>query len=112
MKKCIAIPTEDKVLCAHFGHCQHFAIINIEGSTMSDVDFVAPPAHEPGLLPAWLKEIGVTDVIAGGIGQQAINLFNGNSINVYAGAQAKSPGELAQDLISGKLVAGSNYCDH
>ena len=112
MNKCIAIPTEDKILCAHFGHCQHFAIISIKDSKMSDVDFVVPPPHEPGLLPAWLKEIGVTDVIAGGIGQKAINLFNGHSINVYAGAQTKSPKELAEDLISGNLEAGSNYCDH
>ncbi|MCK7542001.1 MAG: hypothetical protein MZV63_69485 [Marinilabiliales bacterium] len=35
-----------------------------------------PRPHEPGLLPGWLAEKGVTDVIAGGMGQRAIGLFN------------------------------------
>jgi len=73
---------------------------------------VTPPPHEPGILPGWLAEKGVTDIIAGGIGQRAIGLFNQNKINVFVGAQIKDPSELANDLINNTLVAGANYCDH
>ena len=112
MKKRIAIPLENGILCSHFGHCQQFAIIDAENSSISGETLVTPPPHEPGLLPAWLAEKGVTDVIAGGMGQRAINLFNQQNINVFAGAQLKGHKELANDLLNNSLAAGANYCDH
>lgn len=112
MKRKIAIPLENGMLCSHFGHCQKFAIIETKETEVMGVSFVTPPPHEPGLLPAWLGENGVTDVIAGGIGQKAINLFNLQKINVFAGAQIKSYSELANDLMNNTLEAGANYCDH
>jgi predicted Fe-Mo cluster-binding NifX family protein len=112
MKKRIAIPLEDVILCSHFGHCQQFAIIDTDSTSVTGEKLVTPPPHEPGLLPGWLAEKGVTDVIAGGMGQRAINLFNQQSINVFVGARLKSPRELASDLLSNTLEAGANYCDH
>lgn len=112
MKKRIAIPLENGILCSHFGHCQQFSIIEAESSTISNETLLTPPPHEPGLLPAWLAEKGVTDVIAGGMGQRAIDIFNHQKINVYVGAPVKSPKELANDLLNNTLSAGANYCDH
>lgn len=112
MKKRIAIPLEDGILCTHFGHCQQFAIIETENENITGEMMVTPPPHEPGLLPAWLSEKGVTDVIAGGMGQRAINLFNQQKINVFVGAPIKEPKDLASDLLNDTLIAGANYCDH
>jgi predicted Fe-Mo cluster-binding NifX family protein len=112
MKKRIAIPLENGILCSHFGHCEQFAIIDTDNNNVSAEELVTPPPHEPGLLPAWLAERAVTDVIAGGMGQRAINLFNQQNINVFVGAQLKSPKELANDLLNNSLAAGANYCDH
>ncbi|MHC1705137.1 MAG: NifB/NifX family molybdenum-iron cluster-binding protein [Tenuifilaceae bacterium] len=112
MKKRIAIPLENGILCSHFGHCEQFSILDIENNSITDEKMVTPPPHEPGLLPAWIAEKGVTDVIAGGMGQKAINLFNQHNINVFVGAQIKSPKELATDFINNTLSAGANYCDH
>lgn len=112
MKKCIAVPLENGILCTHFGHCQQFSIIDTDDKNITRETLVTPPPHEPGLLPGWLAEKGVTDVIAGGMGQRAINLFNQQSINVFVGARLKSPRELASDLLSNTLEAGANYCDH
>ena len=112
MKKRIAIPLEDGILCTHFGHCQQFVIIETENKNITGELLVTPPPHEPGLLPAWLSEKGVTDVIAGGMGQRAINLFNGQKINVFVGAPIKEPKDLASDLLNNTLIAGANYCDH
>lgn len=67
---------------------------------------------EPVLLPAWLAKKGVTDVIAGGMGQKAINLFNQQKINVFVGAQLKGYNELARDLSLDRLAEGANHCDH
>ncbi|MBK9389551.1 MAG: NifB/NifX family molybdenum-iron cluster-binding protein [Bacteroidetes bacterium] len=112
MKKRIAIPLENGILCSHFGHCEQFAIIDAENNIITGEVLVTPPPHEPGLLPAWLAEKGVTVVIAGGMGQRAISLFNSQNINVFVGAQLKGHKELAGDLIMNKLTAGANYCDH
>ncbi|MFO7573565.1 MAG: NifB/NifX family molybdenum-iron cluster-binding protein [Bacteroidales bacterium] len=112
MLRRIAIPLENGILCAHFGHCQQFAVVDAESNSIINEVLLTPPPHEPGLLPAWLAEKGVTDVIAGGMGQRAINLFNQQSINVFVGAPAKSHKELAHDLVNDNLAAGANYCDH
>lgn len=112
MKRCIAVPLENGILSPHFGHCYQFALIEADNNTITGETLVTSPPHEPGLLPGWLAEKGVTDVIAGGMGQRAISLFNHQNINVFVGAPLKSPTELANDLLNNTLSAGANYCDH
>lgn len=112
MKKRIAVPLENGILCPHFGHCQQFAIVDAEDKKVSEEKFLTPPPHEPGVIPAWLASEGVTDIIAGGIGQRAISLFNQNNINVFVGAPLKSHTDLVNDLLNESLAAGANYCDH
>ena len=31
MKLIVALPTENKQICAHFGHCEEFAFVTTEG---------------------------------------------------------------------------------
>lgn len=108
----IAIPLENGQLCSHFGHCQQFALIDVVENRVVSEDLITPPPHEPGLLPGWLAERGVTDVIAGGMGQRAINLFNEQNIKVTVGVQSKSPKELVEAWIGRTLMTGVNACDH
>jgi len=112
MEKCIAIPLENGQLCSHFGHCEEFAILNTENGTIVSEKTVTPPEHQPGLYPGWISQFGVTDVIAGGMGQQAISLFHQQNINVFVGAPVKSAPELVKDFLSGQLSLNANYCDH
>lgn len=112
MNKKIAIPMENGMLCPHFGHCQYFAITTVENGQVIDVKDEVPPAHEPGLYPKWVASFGVTDVIAGGMGQKAIDLFNQQKINVFVGGPMKGAKEIIEDFISGSLVLNANYCNH
>lgn len=112
MKQIIAIPTSDNCLCSHFGHCDQFRIIEIENKEIISEISLTPPPHEPGVLPAWLAGKGVTHIIAGGIGNKAITLFNQQNIQVFAGVPEKPAKEIALDFINGTLVTGSNTCDH
>ncbi len=112
MNKCIAIPLENGFLCSHFGHCQEFAIINIENNAIKDVKTVTPPEHVPGLYPRWVAQFGVTDVIAGGMGQKAIDLFHEQKINVFVGAPIKAAHDLVNDFINNKIDLSANYCNH
>jgi predicted Fe-Mo cluster-binding NifX family protein len=112
MKKIIAIPLENGMLCAHFGHCQTFAIVNVENNSITDLKEVVPPEHVPGLYPKWIAQFGVSDVIAGGMGQKAIMLFNEQNINAFVGAPVKSARELVTDFLADKLSLSANYCNH
>ena len=112
MKRKFAIPLENGVLCAHFGHCQTFAIVEAENNMVIDFKEVVPPEHVPGLYPRWVAGFGVTDVIAGGMGQQAVMLFNEQNINAFVGAPIKSATELVEDFLNNRLTLTANYCTH
>jgi predicted Fe-Mo cluster-binding NifX family protein len=108
----IAIPIVSGNLNNHFGHTQEFYVYEIENNLITSETVLTPPPHEPGAYPKWLAGMGVTDVIAGGLGQRAIVLFNQNKINVFVGVPVKSPKELVQDYMSGTLETSDNCCDH
>ncbi|MHC1707885.1 MAG: NifB/NifX family molybdenum-iron cluster-binding protein [Bacteroidales bacterium] len=112
MDKCIAIPLENGVLCAHFGHCQQFAIVEVKNSEIVSIKEITPPEHVPGLYPRWVAQFGVTDVIAGGMGQHAIDLFNEQKINAFVGAPIQSARLLVHDFLANKLNLSANYCNH
>jgi predicted Fe-Mo cluster-binding NifX family protein len=112
MEKCIAIPLERGVLCPHFGHCEEFAILKTKEQEIVDETTVTPPEHQPGLYPGWIAQFGVTDVIAGGMGQRAIDLFHQQKINVFVGAPVQNARELVMSFLQDKLELQSNYCDH
>jgi len=109
----IAIPVANGILCQHFGHCEEFAIIDVdETGQIKSMLSEEPPPHEPGVLPAWLKSKGVGLVIAGGMGQSAQMIFSKNNISVTVGAPALSPEKLVHLHVAGTLKSGSNLCDH
>ncbi len=112
MKKKIAVPVSDGEMDSHFGHCKQFALVETEGETIVGTTYVDAPPHQPGLLPSWLPEKGVTDVIAGGMGKRAIDLFNERGVNVFVGAPKLSPEELVKGYLEKSLLFSANYCDH
>lgn len=110
--KTIAIPVSNNKLDAHFGHCEELYLYEIENEKIINEIRLSAPPHEPGLLPKWLGWHNVTDVIAGGMGQRAIRLFNDNNINVFIGAPSKPPKEIVENLFNGSLELSGNYCNH
>jgi predicted Fe-Mo cluster-binding NifX family protein len=110
----IAIPLANGKLSVHFGHCAHFALVDVDATekkVLKREDIEAPP-HAPGLLPPWLAERGVTMIIAGGMGQRAQDMFSEQGIAVLVGATAESPENLVAGLLEGTLQTGENVCDH
>jgi ATP-binding protein involved in chromosome partitioning len=110
----IAIPITDGKLSAHFGHCEEFALMDVNEQTreITNIAKLQPPAHEPGVLPRWLGEQKADVIIAGGMGQRAQQLFAQNNIKVVVGASDQPPEELVSAYLNNTLVTGSNICDH
>ena len=108
-----AVPTNEGKLCAHFGHCEAFALIdaNKDGTIVNET-YVTPPPHEPGLLPPWLSQQGVNCIIAGGMGSRAQQLFAQQGVQVVTGSQSETPREAVEQYLKGTLQTGANTCDH
>jgi Mrp family chromosome partitioning ATPase/predicted Fe-Mo cluster-binding NifX family protein len=108
----VAIPTADGKLAAHFGHCRQFALVEVEGGKIVKTARAEPPPHEPGILPQWLHEQGVTVVIAGGMGRRAQDHFADKGMKVIIGSPTLTPEELVGQYLNGSLQTGENICDH
>ncbi|HOW96467.1 MAG TPA: NifB/NifX family molybdenum-iron cluster-binding protein [Kiritimatiellia bacterium] len=110
----IAIPVAGGKLCAHFGHCEQFALVEADEKTrkIAGTALRDPPPHEPGVLPRWLHEQGANVILAGGMGVRAQQLFAQNGIRVIVGAPCAEPEALAAAFLAGTLQSGDNLCDH
>jgi predicted Fe-Mo cluster-binding NifX family protein len=110
----IAVPVTDGKVAAHFGHCSHFALFDVdeEAKAIVKMEVIPSPGHQPGFLPAWLAEEGVSAVIASGMGSRAQAIFNENRIEVVIGVLGEDPEKAVLDYIKGELATGDNICDH
>lgn len=110
--KKIAIAAEGHYVCEHFGHCEGFNIYTTQNGAIVAQDFLANPGHKPGLLPNLLNDQGVHVVIAGGMGANAIDIFNEKGIDVITGARGMVDQTIATYL-DGKLLSTGSVChDH
>jgi ATP-binding protein involved in chromosome partitioning len=108
----IALPVENGNVSTHFGHSPHFAVFDVQGKRVIGENYVQPPAHSPGVLPAWLEEQGVKVVLASGMGKRAISRFEEAGIEVVCGVPAGPVRDVVTAYLNGTLAAGDNVCDH
>jgi ATP-binding protein involved in chromosome partitioning len=109
-----AVPVSGGMVSPHFGHCEQFALIDVddERKEIINKELVPSPGHQPGLLPEWLAEQGVAYVIASGMGSRAQMLFQQNRIGVILGALENDPEMTVLNYLQGRLATGDNICDH
>ena len=110
----IAIPVSEGKLAMHFGHCERFALIDVDPEspqTMSKKELEAPE-HAPGVFPRWLADQGTNVVIAGGMGASARNLLARSGITVLTVVSPQPPEALVAAYMEGTLATGNHVCDH
>ena len=109
-----AVPITDGKVAAHFGHCENFALIDADEAkcVILKQEIVPSPGHQPGFLPTWLAEAGVSVVIAHGMGSRAQDLFRENRIQVVTGAIEEDAEKAVLDHLRGTLATSNNICDH
>ena len=109
-----AVPVTGGMMSPHFGHCERFALFDVDEQqkVIINKELIASPGHQPGLLPEWLSEQGVSLVIAGGMGSRAQGLFQQNGIGVVLGALESDPEKAVLSYLEGRLATGDNVCDH
>lgn len=107
----VAIPSQDNMVCTHFGHCESFTIAEVEDGKVSSKRTLQAPPHEPGLLPRLMASEGVNVVIAGGMGSRAQQLFVEQNIQVITGVSGAID-DVLEAYLQGNLESGPNACDH
>ena len=105
----IAVASENGMVTEHFGHCQGFAIFDIEDDRIIKSEVVANPGHKPGFLPNLLNDMGVNIIIAGGMGSGAIAIFDEKNIEVIVGARGNAQGAV-ESYINGSLKSTNSAC--
>ena len=105
----IAVASEGTDVSQHFGHCEKFTIFEIEdGKAFSD-QVIANPGHECGSMPRFLKDLGVSVVISGGMGAGAFNGLQSNGLIPVTGAEGTTR-DAVEGYLSGRLKTGGFSC--
>ncbi len=109
--KRVAIPISKNELSEFFGECNHYEIFEIDKKIIDRKLVEIPSGFNILELPEWLKNQGVTDVIAYKISKQIISLFASNKVNLFVGVPKKSPQNLIDDYLQGTLESDKNIIE-
>ena len=84
----IAIPTKNSQVDSHFGHCEHFSIAELTADNkISSIELMESPqgCGCKSNIADELAEMGVKVMLAGNMGQGAVNKISQAGIQVYRG---------------------------
>lgn len=106
----IAVAVVGDEVSPHFGHAPVFAIFSVDAGRVERED-IPSPGHEPGRLPALMRSMGITHVIAGGMGPRAVDHFCDAGIEVIMGVSGEVESAVAA-FLDGTLEVGESMCHH
>ena len=104
-----AISTDGNDVSAHFGRCPSFTIVDVENGKVTGKEEIQNPGHHPGFLPEFLHGKGVSCIIAGGMGQRAVQLFQEKGIEGIVGVSGKIE-DVIKKFAAGSLTGGESLC--
>jgi predicted Fe-Mo cluster-binding NifX family protein len=105
----VAISTDGEYVSAHFGRCPAFTILDIDEGRVLGKEMIENPGHQPGFIPRFLHDRGVTCIIAGGMGPRAAEIFSSLGMEAIVGVAGKISDTIAV-LLEGRLMGGSSLC--
>ena len=110
----IALPTRDGQIDDHFGHCDHYTIITLDSDNniVSKEDMASPEGCgcKSDIAPI-LSKMGVEVMLAGNMGQGAVNILSSNKIKVVRGCSGNIDDVVAKWL-TGEIKDAMIVCDH
>jgi predicted Fe-Mo cluster-binding NifX family protein len=110
----IAIPTRDGNIDDHFGHCDHYTIMTLDDDknivSKERMDSPEGCGCKSDIAPV-LAEKGIKVMLAGNMGQGALNILKGVGIEVVRGCSGPID-EVAAKWLAGELQDNLITCDH
>ena len=110
----IAIPLANGRLAMHFGHCEQFALVDVDEATRQHrgTAVLAAPPTSLDCCRDGCTSRAPDVIIAGGMGQRAQQLFAEKGIRVVYGVPSDTPETIVKAFLDGTIVSGKNLCDH
>ena len=109
----IALPSQNNLIDDHFGHCEYFTVFTADlgSKKITDQEIITSPAGCgcKSNIAQTLAEMGVTLMLAGNMGQGAVNVLNSHGIDVLRGCSGDVRA-VAESWISGKLKDSGISC--
>jgi predicted Fe-Mo cluster-binding NifX family protein len=105
----IAVPSSGRAVCEHFGHCENFNLYEARDGAIVSEKSVPNPGHKPGFLPNFLADMGVTVVVAGGMGGGAVTIFQERGVEVVSGASGDAR-QSVEKYLKGELKSTGAVC--
>ncbi len=111
----IALPSRDRQVDSHFGHCEYFTIFSVDADkNITAEETLSPPEGcgcKSNVIPI-LAEKGVTVMLAGNMGEGAVNMLGRSGIQVIRGC-AGNVKEVTEKYLSGTVQDTAVGCaDH
>jgi len=108
----IAVPTRNNVVDDHFGHCEYYTVFTFDENKELLNKEILPSPSGCGCksnIAFVLKEIGVKVMLAGNMGQGALNVLNNQGIDVYRGCTG-DVNDLVASYIKGEISDSGVGC--
>jgi len=108
----IAVPSSRNRVDEHFGHCEYFTVftVNEKNEIMSEETIASPAGCGcKSDIARTLAQMGVKMMLAGNMGQGAVNVLNRSGIDVLRGC-AGDVKRVAEDWLSGGLKDSGIAC--
>lgn len=86
----IALPSVNDMVDGHFGHCESFTVFTLDENNriVNEERLVPPPGCgcKSNIVPQ-LADLGVKVMLAGNMGQGAVNMLEAHGISVIRGCE-------------------------
>jgi predicted Fe-Mo cluster-binding NifX family protein len=109
----IAVPTkENKQIDAHFGHCAFYTIYTVSDDKKTVTSIVMPSPQGCGCksnIAEVFQQEGISVMLAGGIGDGAINKLKAHGIEVVRNCSGNVD-ELLHSYLLGEIEDGGSNC--
>lgn len=108
----IALPSRNGQIDEHFGHCECFTIFSVgENNSIVAEEKLTPPAGcgcKTNIIPL-LAEKDVTVMLAGNMGEGAVNKLAANGIQVFRGCSGDTR-SVAESWLAGQVEDSGTGC--
>ena len=110
----LAVPTREGHVDHHFGHCAYYTIFEVDDNrtivSKSTLDSPEGCGCKSDIAYR-MQEMGITLMLAGNMGQGAVNKLTSCGITVIKGCEGDVDA-LVRDYLDGKVEDNAAVCDH
>jgi predicted Fe-Mo cluster-binding NifX family protein len=108
----IALPSNENKVDNHFGHCDYFTVFTVdENRSITSEEIIESPAGCgcKSNIAGVLSQMGVKVILAGNMGQGAVNVLNKHGIQVLRGCSGDVR-TVANKWLEGSLADSGMGC--